>query len=488
MSESAKQSFMNNKLFWKIVVLLIQFVAVYLPPFGQMTTLGMHILFILIGTIIGWVFIDLGWPSVSGIIALGISGAYESMGDALAACLGSQTQWMVFGALLICAFVAESGLADVIAGFLLNLKISRRSPFMMSFFFFIGAYVVAAVSACQIAVLLFIGLYRGIAEKAGVKAGDLINSYWLCGLALCSVFGEMFPPYKISMIILLNIYNSAVIAPLSALQGILWGIGGSLILTLVYILFCKIVLRIDLSRFDPNVLQIKKVNPSKEQKTMLWYILAMVILLVVPSIFSTSAFPLFIGMNYLGFGGLMLILVVVMMTIPVNGKPLLDMTTMGKGFSWGVFWMAAFYTTISGFISKPEVGISATLSSWFAPLLQVLPAVVFVILAIYLSMILSNFLNNMVVALVFISAIMALSSSIEGINLAAATMAIYLGSNCAIGMPSANPVNAITFSNTDLISFKNQSKLGWLTGFMMATVSVVLYFIMAIFFNMVGLV
>ncbi len=488
MSATQKQSIADNKLFWKIVVLLIQFVAVYLPPFGQMTPLGMHILFILIGTIIGWVFIDLGWPSVSGIIALGVSGAYASMGDALAACLGSQTQWMVFGALLICAFVAESGLADVIAGFLLNLKISRKSPFIMSFFFFIGAYVVAAVSACQIAVLLFIGLYRGIAEKAGVKAGDLINSYWLCGLALCSVFGEMFPPYKISMIILLNIYNSAVAVPLSALQGILWGIGGSLILTLVYILFCKFVLRIDLSRFDPTILQIEKVSPSKEQKTMLWYILAMVILLVVPSIFSGSAFPLFVGMNYLGFGGLMLILVVIMMTIPVNGKPLLDMATMGKGFSWGVFWMAAFYTTISGFISKPEVGISATLSAWFAPLLQVLPAVVFVILAIYLSMILSNVLNNMVVALVFISAIMALSSSIEGINLAAATIAIYLGSNCAIGLPSANPVNAITFSNTDLISFKNQSKVGWITGFIMATISVVLYFVMAIFFNMIGLV
>ena len=59
-------------------------------------------------------------------------------------------------------------------------------------------------------------------------------------------------------------------------------------------------------------------------------------------------------------------------------------------------------------------------------------------------MILANVLNNMVVALVFISAIMALSSSIEGINLAAATIAIYLGSNCAIGLPSANPVNAIS--------------------------------------------
>ena len=487
MSTTAKKSLSDRKLFWKVIVLLLQFAAVYLPPFGEMTTLGMHILFILIGTIVGWVFIDLGWPSLTGIVALGISGAYESMGDALAACLGSQTQWMIFGALLICAYVSESGLANVIAGFLLNMKLSRKSPFIMSFFFFIGAYAVAAVSACQIAILLFIGLYRGLAEKAGVKPGDLINSYWLCGLALCSVFGEMYPPFKISMIIMLQVYNSAVSVPLSMLQGIIWGIGGSIILTIVYILFCKYIVRIDLSRFDPNVLQIEKAHASKQQKAMLWYILAMVVLLVVPSVFSSSTNSVLVFLNYLGFGGLMLILSALMMTIPIEGKPLLDMSTLGKGFNWSIFWMAAFYTTISGFISQDSVGISATLSAWFAPLLNVVPPVIFVILAIYLSMIISNFLNNMVVALVFISAIMALSSSIEGINMAAAALAIYAGSNCSIGMPSANPVNAITFSNTDLISFKNQSKLGWVSGTIMATVSVGLYFVMAVYFNAIGL-
>ena len=124
MTQGKGNLLVDHKLFWKIAVVLLQFLAVYLPPVGQMTVLGMHIVFILIGTIIGWIFIDLGWPSVTGIVALGISGAFDSMDAALAACLGSQTQWMVFGALLICAFVAESGLADVIAGFLLNLKLS----------------------------------------------------------------------------------------------------------------------------------------------------------------------------------------------------------------------------------------------------------------------------------------------------------------------------------------------------------------------------
>ena len=49
----------DHKLFWKIAVVLLQFLAVYLPPVGQMTVLGMHIEFILIGTSIGWIFIDL---------------------------------------------------------------------------------------------------------------------------------------------------------------------------------------------------------------------------------------------------------------------------------------------------------------------------------------------------------------------------------------------------------------------------------------------
>jgi len=94
---------MKYQILWKIIVILIQFVAVKLPPFGNMTELGMHVLFILIGTIIGWVFIDLGWPSITGIVAMGAGGLFESMGSTLAACLGSQTTWMVFGVLVICA-------------------------------------------------------------------------------------------------------------------------------------------------------------------------------------------------------------------------------------------------------------------------------------------------------------------------------------------------------------------------------------------------
>ena len=183
----------------------------------------------------------------------------------------------------------------------------------------------------------------------------------------------------------------------------------------------------------------------------------------------------------------MLSLVIIMTAWPVHGKPLLDMTALAASFNWNVFWMGAFYITLSGFISKDSVGISATLSAWFAPLLGVIPSIVFVLLAIYLSMILSHFLNNLVVGLVFISAITALSGSIEGINLAAAVMSIYLGCNCACAMPSANPVNAITFSNTDLITFKNQSALGWAACFFMATFCCLMYFVMAFYFNLIGL-
>lgn len=131
----------------------------------------MHVLFILVGTIIGWIFIDLGWPSLLGFFALAFSGGFENMSATIAMCMGNSMTWMVFGALIICAIVIRSDLGNVIVGAMMNLKIARKSPFIMSFFFFLSAYVVAAASNCIITIIMFIGLYRSFSEKPILNQG-----------------------------------------------------------------------------------------------------------------------------------------------------------------------------------------------------------------------------------------------------------------------------------------------------------------------------
>ena len=208
--------------------------------------------------------------------------------------------------------------------------------------------------------------------------------------------------------------------------------------------------------------------------------------MVIPTSFPNSTFFLFKFFNNLGLGGTMFLLLLAMMIIPINDKPLLDLKTVQ--FDWNTFLMAAFYPTIAGFIANDAAGITATMTSVLSPILDKIPGVLFVIVCIYLAMIASQFLNNMVVAIIFISAVTAIAESFTGINLAAAIMAIYMGSNAVCALPSANPVNAITFSNTDLIKFKNQTFVGWTSNFAMATFAVVLYFVMTFYFGLFGMV
>lgn len=475
-----------KKIIWVVIVFALQFLAGKLPPVGQMTPMGMHVFFILVGTILGWIFIGMGLPSLSGIIALGLSGAFPTMGACISAALGSQMTWLIAGTIFLCHVINNTSLADFIIGFMLNLKLSRKSPFILSFFMFLTVYAISAVSNFFVAIILMINIYRKLAEKATIPSGSLINSYWLCGLAFSCVSGGMYVPWQVSALMFGGMYTSATGLAFSNLHWIICGMGGAILFIIFYVLFGRFVLRIDLSAFDPKDIQVEKVKASKEQKAALYYLLILLLLLVIPTSFPNSSFFIFVFFNYLGLGGTIFVLLLAMMVIPVNGKPLLDLKDVS--FDWNTFLMAAFYPTIAGFISSDAAGITATMQTFLSPILEKIPGVTFVVVSIYVAMILSQFLNNGVVAIIFVSAVTAISESFSGINLAAAVMAIYMGSNAVCALPSANPVNAITFSNTDLIKFKNQTFVGWTSNFAMATFAVVLYFIMTLYFNAFGLV
>lgn len=51
-----------------------------LPPFGQITPMGMKILGVFVGTLFGWMFLDFVVSSTIGLIFLGLSGYTSIMG------------------------------------------------------------------------------------------------------------------------------------------------------------------------------------------------------------------------------------------------------------------------------------------------------------------------------------------------------------------------------------------------------------------------
>ena len=57
-----------------LICLYLLFGFGYLPAFGALNTIGMKVLGVFLGMLYGWTFIGFIWPSMIGIIALGLSG------------------------------------------------------------------------------------------------------------------------------------------------------------------------------------------------------------------------------------------------------------------------------------------------------------------------------------------------------------------------------------------------------------------------------
>lgn len=73
MSESVKSNKMNYYIH-SLITLLIMFGFGYLPAAAPLTPLGMNLIGIFLGLLYGWIFVDIVWPSMAGLLAMMLIG------------------------------------------------------------------------------------------------------------------------------------------------------------------------------------------------------------------------------------------------------------------------------------------------------------------------------------------------------------------------------------------------------------------------------
>lgn len=161
---------------------------------------------------------------------------------------------------------------------------------------------------------------------------------------------------------------------------------------------------------------------------------------------------------------------------PVDGKPLLDLSEISAKFNWGMYFFVAFFLTFANYISLPECGITSSFTLWLQPLLSNLPPMAFLVIALLLATILTNVMNNLPVALIFISIMFAAGDAMASIDLKAASVAIIMAAYAACATPAANPPNAVVFSFTDLISPKLSLIVGSIACLILWLITVTIYY------------
>ena len=87
-----------------VITFFLMFFVRFLPPVGGLSPVGMKVIGVWIGVLYGWGTLSISWPSVLGVVALGLTG-YKHIDDLLMEAFGSQTMVMIMAMLLLAAFV-----------------------------------------------------------------------------------------------------------------------------------------------------------------------------------------------------------------------------------------------------------------------------------------------------------------------------------------------------------------------------------------------
>ena len=111
------------------VVLFLMFGFGHLPPIAGISELGMKGIGIFLGMIWGWALCGLAWPSLLGVIAVGMSG-YMNVTEALQTMFSDSTTLQVMFVFALIAFLQKSGFAAYLARWFVSRKIAVGRPWI----------------------------------------------------------------------------------------------------------------------------------------------------------------------------------------------------------------------------------------------------------------------------------------------------------------------------------------------------------------------
>jgi len=429
-----------------VIIIAVMFLVGFLPPFGNITPLGMKILGIFLGCIIGWCMGKMIWPTLLGLLLVGLTD-YSTCGEMLSAAFGNTTLWMVAFCLMFLYAIESCGILDVVTKFILTRKFVTKGPWALAAALWIASAVVSIFISVTIAVTLVIwSFFIAVCKQVGVKPYEKYPTIVLIGCCLLADLGTCIAPFSINALVCIGVYNGVVPdLPVNMALYSLTVLLINIIFIPLFVLLCKYVVcrnfHLDLSNVNV-IAEGEKICLTGKQKIVIGYILLLVFMFVSPT-FMPAQFILTKLFNSLGYPGILAMVLVLMSITTYHGEPIMDIgQAMKKNVIWDMFFMLAGAWTLAGALVAESVGISATLQTYLLPLLAGKSAFIFVAICLFAGLIITNCINNAVTMTLIIPIAMGFSTVIDFNAVVLVTLFVVVLTQGAI-LPSGSPLGAL---------------------------------------------
>lgn len=440
-----------------------------LPPFAPITPVGMHILGIFIGMVYLWSALNSIWPSIFGIILMGLSGisgaqGYAGIKQVAMDAFGAETVLVVLLSMILFGAVEYVGCTEYLARWFLTRKIINGRPYMFIFVFFLASSVLSGLTSPIASLLILWPISIQFMAEFGIERGDKAYPVFIIGVYIAAALAQPMFPFKGAALVITGAFTKITQMEINYLAYILLNVIMSILMILVYLLWIRFVIRPNLSGLKNIHTDHFKKTPlppmNMQQKLFLSFIFLYVMLLLAPSFLPLSV-PGIALLKKLGTLGVTAVCITILMLIPIDGKPALPFKAVAaKNFSWDVYFLVAAAVYGANAVSDDATGIKSFLIQWLQPLLGGRSQLVFLFLIMGFALLIANFANHAGMAVVLLPIIMAFTDQYPGVGMVPISMTVCMMVFVALLTPAASPYAGMMHARKDLVSFGDILKIG----------------------------
>lgn len=399
MSLEKKELSTNSCRYWlhTLIFFAIMICVSHIQPPPPLTPLGMKVIGIFLGVLYAWIFIDIIWPSIAGLLAMGILGVMKPV-ELLNKSFGDPIVVMMLFIFIFCAAISHYGLSRFIALWFISRRFVQGRPWIFTYTFLAAVMLLGGLTSGTPAVLIGWSLFYGVCELCGYKKGDGYPTMMIFGVVFAAQFGMSIIPFKSVPLAIIGAYEKISHTSIDYAAYMIMALVGGFVLLGAFILVGRFLFRPDMEKL--RTLDISRLAADssltldKVQKLALFFLFALLGLMLAPS-FLPSDFFLTRCIKSIGYTGICMLIVMCMRCIRIDGKSMLPVKTMiDKGVSWEIIFLLAFVFPISGPMSDPASGITSFFMLLLDPLFGQNSQVLFAVTLGLFAACLTQFINN----------------------------------------------------------------------------------------------
>lgn len=449
MSGTAK----NNKTIYLHIVIMnvLMFGVGFLPPFGQITALGMNVLGCFLGIIYGWIFIDLLWVSFWGFAVLTMTG-YAPATAVLASGFGNATFLMVLLGAAFAECLNQIGVTEGIAFWLLSKKIFIGKPWLLIVALCTCAFLMSLGNGGIAVIFLLWTITMKIGEISGYKPGSRVLNMLIAFIVYIAMTVPNMVPFYGGVILYGGFFTKGIGLTIPVGPMLLAGMIYVILATALMLLIAKFVLKVDATHYTTTEAlcgEYAKYSMNRYQKAGLLLIVVYFLVLMLPQIIPTLPGAAFC--NNLGVIGWSIIY----MTIFViwrdeNGKAIINLAECFTRLPWAMLMLLAVTYPLADAMESADTGITATITATMTPILMKLDVTVLIIVTMLFLAIITQFMHNIVMGAIFLPMIPPIVMQMGG-NPYTCFFLMYLALMCAYVTPAGSMMAGIVFGHKDMV-------------------------------------